>query len=307
MEINKDLSTYSNKNVYVGCGEDIKENFIHCDIRKLDHIDIVCKAWELSNYIQEVNLIYSRHMLEHLTNIEAQRTLEDWYKCLNESGMIQIIVPNIDYYFKQWLNTKWDENTLYKDLSDEIFSLSSIYGWQRECDPEKTENPNYWDVHKSGYNKQRLNYILHKIGYTNIQIKVLNDIHLQAIAFKEYQNPNEIALVDNFKESISLEEQRIYSLLVDMYKKIYLLDKSKKYVLYGYGSVGKLIFPHIQSCLIGIIDIAIHESSINTIPVLTKDDLNNLDEINLIISPFLYTHKIKNDLKQYNCTFIELL
>jgi hypothetical protein len=295
------------KRVYMGSGPDIKEGFIHVDVRDLPNVDIVCNAWELSNHIQDVDHIYSRHMLEHLTNIEAQRTLEDWYKCLNESGMIQIIVPNIDYHFKQWLNAKWDQDIIYDNLSDEIFNLSSIYGWQRECDPKKNQSPTYWDVHKSGYNTQRISYILNSIGYTNIKIEILNDMHLQAIAFKKYKKSDQITLVDNFKESNSLQEKRIYNSLIKIYEKLNQLDKNKKYILYGYGSIGKLIFPHIQSYLLGIIDISLNEISIDNIPVLTKNDLSALDDRNIIISPFLYNSKIKYDLKPYNCTFIELV
>ncbi len=70
------------KNVYMGCGPDIREGFIHADIRKMPHVDIVCVAWELSNHVKDLNHIYSRHMLEHLTNFEADRTLRDWLKSL---------------------------------------------------------------------------------------------------------------------------------------------------------------------------------------------------------------------------------
>lgn len=62
MEINKNLTACSNKDIYMGCGPDIREGFIHCDIRKFDHVDIVCNAWELSNNVMEVNHIYSRYL-----------------------------------------------------------------------------------------------------------------------------------------------------------------------------------------------------------------------------------------------------
>jgi len=33
------------KNVYIGCGPDIKEGFLHADVRKFEHVNIVCNAW----------------------------------------------------------------------------------------------------------------------------------------------------------------------------------------------------------------------------------------------------------------------
>ena len=80
------------KNIYIGCGPDTREGFIHVDIRDLDNVDIVCNAWELSKHIQDVDHIYSRHMLEHLTNFEADRTLRDWLKSLKTNGKIEIIL-----------------------------------------------------------------------------------------------------------------------------------------------------------------------------------------------------------------------
>ena len=173
------------KNIYVGCGPDIREGFIHCDIRKFDHVDIVCKAWELSSFIMEVDHIYSRHMLEHLTDMEAQLTLENWFLSLKNKGSIRLIVPDMDFHCKQWLNAIWSDDTIKDKWSDAIHSHASIFGWQNECNPlEETYNTTYWDVHKSGYNKNKLTYLLKKIGYRNIFIETKNNWHLVATATK---------------------------------------------------------------------------------------------------------------------------
>jgi predicted SAM-dependent methyltransferase len=76
------LVSTAQKRIYVGCGEDRREVFLHCDIRPLPGVDIVCNAWELSQHTQGVDEIYSRHMLEHLTNNEVLATLSDWFHSL---------------------------------------------------------------------------------------------------------------------------------------------------------------------------------------------------------------------------------
>lgn len=173
------------KNIYMGCGLDIREGFIHCDIRKFDHVDIVCKAWELSNYMMEVDHIYSRHMLEHLTNYEADRALRDWFKALKTDGSIRIIVPDMDFHCRQWLDAEWNEDTLKESMSNAKHSFAGLWGWQAECDPwSKDYNTTYWDVHKSGYNEKRIKLLLGRIGFVDIKTEIKNNWHLVATASK---------------------------------------------------------------------------------------------------------------------------
>jgi len=177
------------KNLYIGCGPDIREGFLHSDIRKMEHIDYVCNAWDISKQIQDINHIYSRHMLEHLTVDEAMLTLKDWFKALKNGGTIRLIVPDLDFHCKQWLEAEWDDDTVSDKWSDATHSLASIYGWQKECDPTKDDyNTSYWDVHKSGYNKKRMLFLLKKIGFINIDIEVKNKWHLVANAQKSSED-----------------------------------------------------------------------------------------------------------------------
>lgn len=72
--------------IYMGCGDDYKEGYIGCDIRKTKTSKIICKAWELSKHIKNLEEIYSRHMVEHLTYTEFNETLKDWNKALLGGG-----------------------------------------------------------------------------------------------------------------------------------------------------------------------------------------------------------------------------
>ena len=67
------------KKVYLGCGKDRKQGYLHGDIRPLEDIDFVCQAWELSQHEQEFDEIFSRHMFEHLPIAEiTPEQLIDW-------------------------------------------------------------------------------------------------------------------------------------------------------------------------------------------------------------------------------------
>jgi hypothetical protein len=98
--------------------------------------------------------------------------------------------------------------------------------------------------------------------------------------------------------------QKNYSFLQELYNFINSLDKDKKYILYGYGSIGKLIFPYIRANLHGIIDKTLTVKSIEDINVI---DVNQLKSNNcIIISAFLYEEEIKKQLKIYGCEIISI-
>ena len=179
--INKQINI---KNLYIGCGEDYKKGYIHSDLRALDHVDIVCNAWDLSNHIQGLKKLYTRHMLEHLCEKEAFLALKDWYKSICSGGQLELIVPNFDLRAKQWLESKWED--LDNRTEDEIWSVAGCWGWQRECNPrEDNYNQTYWDVHKSGYNEKRITMLLKKVGFINIKTNVDEKNNLIAFAYKE--------------------------------------------------------------------------------------------------------------------------
>lgn len=166
-------------NVYIGCGEDIKEGFLHMDVRKLEHIDFVCESWNVSNNLANISHIYSSHSLEYLTNFEADRSLRDWLKALKTDGTIEIVLTNMDYIAKLWLEAEWNEENLSNKNSNSQISFSDMWGKQENSDPwDKSYTKDYVSVRKSGYNKKRIEFLLARIGYVEISIKEENELLL---------------------------------------------------------------------------------------------------------------------------------
>ena len=171
--------------IYMGCGDDYKEGYIGCDIRKTKTSKIICKAWELSKHIKNLEEIYSRHMVEHLTYTEFNETLKDWNKALLGGGRIHIICPDLDFHIMQFQNAIFDEKNYNNQWSNFSHSVAGLYGWQRECDiNDKNTKIKYWDVHKSGYNKKLMYFYLNRNGFNNIDLKTVDKCHLVAIAYK---------------------------------------------------------------------------------------------------------------------------
>ena len=141
-----------------------KKDYVQVDVRKINDQTIVCKAWEIEKHVQPntVTAIYSRHFFEHLTRDQADRTLKAWYNICTNGAEITMMVPNMKLHIWQWLN--WDK----LNEKDREWCLVSIYGWQRESDTSD------WDLHKSGYDFEKLKTLVEKYNFKNI-VKTTTD------------------------------------------------------------------------------------------------------------------------------------
>lgn len=96
-----------------------------------------------------------------------------------------------------------------------------------------------------------------------------------------------------------------YKKSVQLFEFCQKLDKSKVYILYGYGSIAKLLLPHIQEYVKGAIDKDLKAGSIvDGIEVLDIHSLTKQD--NVILTPFLYSNLILKELEKYHCNIINI-
>lgn len=142
----------------VGCGTSPKHGFIHCDVRRLPNVDIVCSAWQIPFPNNTVDKIYSRHMIEHLSKEEAIETLTHWFQILKIGGIIDINTPDLEKTIEQF-KLPGESPFLQRKISNELHALNSLFGWQT--------NP--FDLHKWGYSYKTLSKLLQDIGFKNIR------------------------------------------------------------------------------------------------------------------------------------------
>jgi len=154
-----------------GCGETPRHpEFKSCDVRDVPGVDFVCPAWEIDKQVADntVEEIFSRHFFEHLTFQQGDFVLSKWYKILKVGGRMEMILPNLDYHVKQWVNK-----------TDLKFALAGFYGWQRG------EFEDTWDTHKSGYNFDTLYTLLRSHKFDKItRLKTTKGKHLHIACFK---------------------------------------------------------------------------------------------------------------------------
>jgi len=151
----------------VGCGpKKPMPGFVGVDTRPFPWVKYVCDAWKIDKHVppDSISEIYSRHFFEHLTFAQADLTLQAWERILVLGGMLQIIVPDIEYHIKQFLTpnslTPSETNPKWTVLEH---ALAGFWGWQNEGEEK------FWDVHKSGYDFRCLEMKLLQHGFSDIR------------------------------------------------------------------------------------------------------------------------------------------
>ena len=120
-----------------------------------------------------------------MTYTEFNETLKDWHKALKIGGKLHIICPDLDFHIEQFKNAIFDEENFNNKWSNFSHGVAGLYGWQRECDIDNKDiRTRYWDVHKSGYNKEIIYFYLNRNEFVDIDIKIVDKWHLVAVAFK---------------------------------------------------------------------------------------------------------------------------
>jgi len=181
--------------VYVGCGSDRREGYVHCDVRPLPQVEIVCEAWELDRFFQDGKAIYSRHTLEHLRFEEVEQFFIACHKALRLGGELEVVVPDMEFHIDQWNRAVWNEAAWANSFSETRHSAAGFWGWQAEQPGEKP----FWNTHKSGFNSASIRFFLARAGFSRIELST-NEGHLYAIARKmllpgERQVAPEIVLI----------------------------------------------------------------------------------------------------------------
>ena len=134
----------------IGSGPKPREGYIHFDIRADVNADVVGDARKLPFKDGEFEEVYSRFFLEHLPRRDAVIALKEMARVLRNGGVIEIIVPNIAYFCKVFVEEKGQKK---------YWALNKIYGFENY--PE--------DHHYFGYDEETLSNLLKEIGFADIK------------------------------------------------------------------------------------------------------------------------------------------
>ena len=152
----------------VGCGDRSLDGYIGVDIREVPGVTTVCPMWEVHLHHQNVDEVYCRHALEHLTFHDAARAIESFSLALRPGGALVLVVPDLAFHCSQILGKIGkgaDAPAPVKRGGTQLHhGLAGLYGWQRQTDVGET-----WDVHKSGYTERTLADLLRRHQFVDVR------------------------------------------------------------------------------------------------------------------------------------------
>lgn len=146
--------------IEIGCGKNQRIGYLTCDIRNLPNVDYVCSADNLPFSDEQIDEVYSRHVVEHFTLKEFLKVIEEWNRVLKIDGEVYIICPNLLWHLEQIL--RGDHESVYNKKSGEnarYWGLGSLFGWQQD----------EFDVHKFGYYFELMKDILEEFGFDDVE------------------------------------------------------------------------------------------------------------------------------------------
>lgn len=136
--------------LHIGCGKRYLPGYVHVDVTKHDHVDVVCDISKLDEMFEteSVDEIYASHVLEHFPRNKILSVLTTITKVLKVGGTLRLAVPDFDAVVTRYNMT---ENL------PELMGL--LYGGQ-------TDEFNY---HYVTFNYKVLSDMLEMVGCVNCQ------------------------------------------------------------------------------------------------------------------------------------------
>lgn len=146
----------------LGCGHEIKSDYINID-KYIDKADLRIDVCNLKRFKDKsISEILASHILQHIPRSLTKNALREWYRVLEDYGIIKIRVPNFELYLNQWLKSNSDYRY---DLG-----LCHILGYEREGYP-----------HYNGFTPNKLKEILKDAGF---------DVYKTDLIQQEYSQSN---------------------------------------------------------------------------------------------------------------------
>lgn len=154
----------------LGCGEDLREDYLNIDIRKLPGVDTVADItlFDFSS-LREVDYIVMQHVLQYIPRGKFLTVLQSLFKCLQPGGHLEIRLPNLKKICSQChLNGVSGELGFPEEM---IIGL--LYGAQTH----------QYDIVYNGFTSDYLQGILNTIGFEIISV-VFEDLDMIITARK---------------------------------------------------------------------------------------------------------------------------
>lgn len=160
----KDLQVKKNLLVNVGCGPFGKDGWVNLDLFSCQGVSLIADTRRGLPLAQASCIgIHVEHFFEHLSpHDEAREFLADCLRCLEDGGILRVIVPDAEAYVRAYLSGGWQSlNALTcggdspeKEFRCKMDALNHVFLQE-------------WE-HYGGYDFERLELALRDVGFRSI-------------------------------------------------------------------------------------------------------------------------------------------
>lgn len=135
----------------LGCGHLSLEGYLNVDRRALPGVDIVAEADDLPFEANEIDEIFSAHLLEHFPQEQLRRQLlPNFFNLLKEDGVLRAVVPDAKAMIKQYSEGLYE----YEDIREVMYGAQDYEG----------------DFHYNMFTPESLTELLIESGFINLTI-----------------------------------------------------------------------------------------------------------------------------------------
>lgn len=126
------------------------QGFLNVDLVPHPNVDVVCNAIKLPYQDNEVDEIYSSHLIEHFHYHDGLKALKEWYRVLKFGGIMVIELPDFEAFCRNFLQLPEHEKPNY---------YVQVWGYPWEAG----------QAHQFGYTPQQMIWSLNQAGFTKIE------------------------------------------------------------------------------------------------------------------------------------------
>ena len=135
----------------LGCGNIPLAGYLNVDRRSLPGVDIVAEVDELPFELEEVDKIFSAHLLEHFPKEQLRRELLPYFfNLLKEGGEFHAVVPDAEAMIREYSSGHYS----YDDMREVLYGAQDYDG----------------DFHFNMFTPLELNDLLVEAGFINVTV-----------------------------------------------------------------------------------------------------------------------------------------
>jgi hypothetical protein len=169
--------------IHLGPGEENDDRFINVDTRPFPHIHFISSVEVQDLFpVNYADLVYSCHILEHISHVRISHLLSIWHKWLKENGVLRISVPDFDQIIK-----------IYKEHGSCESIISPLMGGQGYDE----------NFHKAIFNESFLTGLLFEAGFKNVE--KWDPGKVEDYSFNDWANRDYVFQEKTYKISLNLQ------------------------------------------------------------------------------------------------------